>query len=120
MLSPDKLRAAKRTAEELRQRGEVEGAQAIEALIQAAEGDTLPALDLLTSTQTGDLFGVSGQTIKNWVRQGKLSGYRVGARIMVPKTAVEEYVRRAGQSLDLEEVSDEEAARLVEEGRRHR
>jgi hypothetical protein len=31
---------------------------------------------------------------------------------------VEEYLRRAGTSLDLEEVTDEEAARLVAEGRR--
>ena len=77
----------------------------------------MPALDLLTTTQTGNVLGVSGQTIKNWVREGRFTGYRVGSRIMIPKEVVEEYVRRAGPSLELEDLSDEESARLVTEGR---
>ena len=86
----------------------------------AARDDALPSLELLTSTEAGDLLGVSGQTIKNWVRQGHLRGYRVGGRIMVPKDVVAEYVRRARQSLDLEVIPDEEAARLGRETRRSR
>ncbi len=118
MISDETLQIARRTAEELRQRGEHEPAKAIEALVEAAREEALPSLDLLTTTEAGDLLGVSGQTIKNWVRQGRLQGYRVGGRIMVPKDVVVEYVRRARRSLDLDMLSDAEAADLVEEGRR--
>ena len=72
---------------------------------------------LLTTSQAGDLLSVSGQTIKNWVRDGRLSGFRVGGRIMVPKDAVAEYIYRARGSLELDEIPDETAARLVAEGR---
>ena len=65
----------------------------------------------------GNIVGVSGQRIKRWARRHDLAGYRVGESIMVPKETVAEYVRRAGASLDLEEIPDDEAARLVAEGR---
>lgn len=116
MIPQETFQVARRTAEELRQRGEHERAEAIEALIEAARDEAIPSLDLLTSTQAGELLGVTGQTIKNWVREGRLMGYRVGGRIMVPKEVVAEYVRRARASLDLEEISDAEAARLVADG----
>ena len=109
---------AERTAEDLRRRGEEESAQVIEVLVREAQGNAAAPLDLLTSTQAGELLGVTGQTIKNWVREGNLDGYRIGGRIMVPRQVVEDYVSRAGISLDLEDFSDDEAARLVAEGRR--
>jgi len=74
-------------------------------------------LNLLTSTEVGDLVGVTGQTIKNWVKEGRMKAYRIGSRIMVPREIVEEYVRSAGESLDLDDCSPEEAARLVDEAR---
>ena len=117
MITQETLETAKRMAEELRLRGEKDQAQAIEALLELAQPETIPSLDLLTSTQAGDLLGVSGQTIKNWVRQGRIAAYRVGGRIMVPRNVVAHYVRRARMSLELEEVSDEEAAGLVAYGR---
>jgi excisionase family DNA binding protein len=117
VISEDTLQIAQRTAEDLRQRGEYERAGAIQALVEAAREDALPSLDLLTSTEAGELLGVSGQTIKNWVRQRQLQGYRVGGRIMIPKDVVADYVRRARQSLELDALSDEEAADLVKEGR---
>lgn len=117
MITEQTLTIAKTTAAELRKRGEPDKAQAIEALVEAANQMTIPTLDLLTTTETGNLFGVTGQTIKNWVRHGRFPGYRVGSRIMIPREVVEEYVRRAGPSLSLEELSDEEAARLVAEER---
>jgi len=119
MISQDTRRVASRAAKELRERGEHEQAAAVEALLEVAREEAGPSLDLLTSTQAGELLGVTGQTIKNWVRQGQLEAYRVGGRIMVPREAVTEYVRRARTSLDLEEISDSEAAELVAEGRRH-
>ncbi len=116
MISRNTLDTAKETARRLRYEGEDGQARAIEALIRAA-GEELPSLDLLTSTQAGGLLGVTGQTIKNWVRQGTLSGYRVGGRIMVPRDAIEEYVRRAGGSLHLKELSDDEGGEMTAEGR---
>jgi excisionase family DNA binding protein len=118
MLSEATRVLAERMAADLRRRGEEEPAQVIETLVREAQGNPIAPLDLLTSTQAGELLGVTGQTIKNWVREGTLDGYRIGGRIMIPRRIVEEYVARAGISLDLEEVSDEEAARLVAEDRR--
>ncbi len=117
MVTAKTLKLAQRTADDLRQRGEVDQAKAIETLVKAVGDEQLPSLDLLTSTQAGDLLGVSGQTIKNWVRHGRLAAYRVGSRVMVPKDAVADYVRRAETSLDLEDLSDGQAARLVAQGR---
>lgn len=117
MITKDTLEEAREVARELRKVGDQKGAEAIEVLIEATDNE-LPALDLLTSGQAGNLLGVSAQTIKNWVRRGKLPGYRVGERIMVPRDAVAKYVERAKTSLELEEISDEEAARMVSEGRR--
>jgi excisionase family DNA binding protein len=108
--------AAKRAAEKLRRAGDTEGAQAVDAVVKAA-ASTVPSLEYYTTTEAGNLLGVTGQTIKNWVTQGRLRGYRLGSRIVVPKSVVEEYVQRAGDSLDLDDVSDEEAAELVVEGR---
>jgi len=120
MITEQTLSTARQTAAELRQRGEIDRAAAIEALVEAARDEAVPALDLLTTSETGELLGVTGQTIKNWVRAGRLAGYRVGGRIMIPKEAVAAYLTQARQSLDLEEISDDEAARLVAEGRARR
>lgn len=118
MISQETLQSARRTAEDLRQRGQLERAQAIESLVEAVHDEAIPSLDLLTSREAGELVGVTGQTIKNWVRQGQLEGYRVGSRIMIPKNVVASYVSRARQSLELDALSEEDAAVLVEEGRR--
>lgn len=108
---------AERLLAELRQRGDDQPAEVIEAVLREAQDAQTQHLDLLTSTQAGELIGVTGQTIKNWVREGRLEAYRIGGRVMIPREAVATYVARARTSLDLEEVPDEEAARLVAEGR---
>jgi excisionase family DNA binding protein len=118
MLSEATIARARLTAEELRQKGEVQPAEVIETILAEAQDDRGRSLDLLTSSQAGDLLGVTGQTIKNWVRDGRLTGYRIGGRIMVPRRSLETYVAQAGAALELEELSDEEAAALVAEGRR--
>ena len=71
----------------------------------------------MLTTQAGDLLGVTGQTIKNWVRDRRLKGTRVGGRIMLHRDVVVNYVRGARTSLDLEEISEAEAAQLAAEGR---
>ncbi len=109
---------AEAMVEELRRQGQDQPAEVIETILQEVQDRRRQGLDLLTSTQAGELVGVTGQTIKNWVREGRLDAYRIGGRIMIPRAAVANYVDRARTSLDLEEISDEEAATLVAEGRR--
>lgn len=116
MISEHEVAAAKRAADKLRQEGDAEAAEAVDALLRAASSP-IPPLDYYTTTEAGNLLRVTGQTIKNWVSQGHLPGYRIGGRIVVPKAALEEYVRRAGTSLDLDDLSDDEAASVVAEGR---
>lgn len=33
--------------------------------------------------QVGPQFGISARTIRRWVAEGKLTGYRIGTRILV-------------------------------------
>ena len=118
MVTEQTLTIARETASELRRRGESERAAAVEALITAVTCDALPAQQTEGVAETADLFCVDGSTLQRWVEESRLAGYRIGERLAVPKETVEEYVQRAGSSLDLDEVSDEEAARVVEERRR--
>ena len=118
MITTTTQAVAKAAAAELRRRGETEQVEAIEALIATVGEEVAPSLDLLTSMEADNLLGVTGQTIKNWVREGRLAGYREGGRIMVPKEAVAEYAARARSSLDLDDLPADEAARLVDEARR--
>src|SRR5215210_4212507 len=118
MITERTLVVAQVTAAELRRRGETEQAEAIEALVAAVRDEAMPSFDLPTDTEAGDLLGAGGQTIGGWARDGQLAGYRVGRRIVIPRETVAEYVRRAGSSLDLDDIPPGEAARLVAEGRR--
>lgn len=120
MLTEATLLQAQKMAEELRRRGELAPAELIETIIEETRQLVTPPLDLLTSTQAGELFGVTGQTIKNWVREGQLQGFRIGGRIMIPRATLVDYIERARTSLDLEDLSDEEAAAVVAEGRQRR
>lgn len=118
MVTEQTLAIARETVAELRRRGESVRADAVEALITAVTRDAVAGQQAEGTGETADLFGVDGPTLKRWVAEGRFAGYRVGEQLTVPREIVEEYVRRAASSLDLEDVSDEEAARVVEEGRR--
>src|SRR5215208_900306 len=111
MLTGDTLEIARETAAELRRRGETERATAIEALIEAAVPPAAPAAG---DDRTADLVGVDGATLRRWLREGRYNAYRIGP-VLVPVEIVAAYARRAGASLDLEAVSDEEAVHLVAE-----
>jgi excisionase family DNA binding protein len=117
MVTAEVIGEARAAADELRRIGREDAARAILALVESARTTPPPENDLLTTTQAGNVFGVTGQTIKNWVRDGRLRGYRIGGRIMIPRHALDEYVRQAGASLDFEPLSDDEAAQLVAENR---
>ncbi len=79
---------------------------------------------LLTSTQAGEMLNVSVQTIKNWVNGGKLFGYRIGNRVMIPRAVTEAYLHEAAIRPEVNpqidenwEMSDDEAAEAVRRDR---
>jgi excisionase family DNA binding protein len=111
---------ARRVVRGLREQGAASEAGAVEALIAHAMKDQVPPLDYLTAPVAGQLLGVSGQTIKNWVREGRIQGFRLGNRIVIPRALVMEYIERAGASLDDAELDGEAAAALVREERGRR
>ncbi|MCC6626576.1 MAG: helix-turn-helix domain-containing protein [Chloroflexi bacterium] len=117
MITEQILSQARAAARSLKADGKVAEAQAVEDLIAETADAALPQLDLLTTGQAGELLGVTGQTIKNWVRGGKLDGYRVGGRIMISRQAMEAYVRRARTSFDLPDLTDDEIVQLIDDDR---
>ncbi len=123
MITEQTIRDAEAIADELRQRGDAQRAQAIDTIVEAvrtgngANGASRAPEPVAEDTErVGDLFSVSGPVLKKWVEEGRYTSYRVG-RFSIPRELVEEYVRRSGSSLDLEDFTPEEAAQLVAEGR---
>ena len=72
-----------------------------------------------TVTEAADLIGVSGQTVKNWIARGMLKGYRLGGRIVIPRSELDDYRPIAEALKGIDPVpSDEEIVELVRSGRR--
>jgi hypothetical protein len=116
MVTREQLAIARLAADELRRRGEAERAQAIDALVEAATSTGPATVATDDDEDAADIVGIDGQTLRRWLREGRYHAYRVGP-LRIPVTVVEEYVRRARGSLDLEAISDEDAAHLVADGR---
>ncbi len=45
--------------------------------------------ELLTVSQAADAFSATSQTIRNWIRSGRLSAVRIGNRFLIPLSEVE-------------------------------
>ncbi len=107
MVTAQTIKVALAVADELRQRGEIDRAQAIDTIVEAVRtgnGASLAPEPVAEDTERiGDLYGVPGPTLKKWVEEGRYTSYRVG-KFSVPRESVEEYVRLAGPSLDLDMV----------------
>lgn len=52
--------------------------------------------DLLTVRHMREVTGLSEQTIRKEINEGRLSGCRIGRRLYVPKTALAEYAQCGG------------------------
>jgi len=91
-------------------------AAAVERLVQQAVGspDSTAALaGYMTTGEAAGLIGVSLQTIKNWARQGRLVGSRVGGRTLVTRASVRAFFDSLGTAADHsvdEDVNGAEAA----------
>ena len=46
---------------------------------------------LLTAAQAAEALSATSQTIRNWIRSGRLSAVRIGARFYVPAAEVERF-----------------------------
>ena len=124
MVPQETVEKARNAVEELRRRGGTGQAEVIEAIL--ADNDELrnkfqgeQQISVRgAGDEAGDLKGATGQQIEEWVREGRYSSYRVGGNLVVPREIMEEYVRVAGTALELDDLSPEEAARVVAEGRK--
>ena len=70
----------------------------VTAVLQAAVGPEREAA-LLTTTEAAHALGVrSANTIKRWVREGLLEGYRRGGRVLVSRASVERMTQESALS----------------------
>jgi excisionase family DNA binding protein len=79
-------------AQQLQARGQADLAEqlrTVTAVLQAAAGPGHEGA-LMTTTEAANALGVrSANTIKRWVREGLLEGYRRGGRVLVSRASVE-------------------------------
>jgi excisionase family DNA binding protein len=76
-------------------------AAAVERLMQQALGaphSTAALAGYMTTGEAAGLIGVSLQTVKNWVRQGRLDGTRVGGRTLVTRASVQAFFDSLGSA----------------------
>jgi excisionase family DNA binding protein len=45
--------------------------------------------ELLTVSQAAEALTASSQSIRNWIRAGRLAGVRIGSRFLIPRAEVE-------------------------------
>ncbi len=76
----------------LAEQGATEDARIIEQLVsELTAAQPKAERPYYTVTEAADLIGVSGQTVKNWISRGMLKGYRLGGRIVIPRTELDDY-----------------------------
>ena len=88
-------------------------AAAVERLMHQVLGspDSAAALaGYMTTGEAAGLIGVSLQTVKNWVRQGRLVGTRVGGRTLVTCASVQAFLDSLGSAPELAETDEDLAA----------
>ena len=113
-VSAEVLAKSRELVESLRQEGRPEDALVIDTLVRAVDR----ARPYFTTGQVARRLGVSRQTIVNWIKQGYLPGERVGARMMVPASAFDQYAEfEAIFDREVPALSPEEAAEIVGQGR---
>jgi excisionase family DNA binding protein len=92
-------------------------AAAIERLVQQALGSpesTAALAGYMTTGEAAGLIGVSLQTIKNWARQGRLAGSRVGGRTLVTRASVQAFFDSLGTAADPTEDEDIDVAEAAD------
>jgi excisionase family DNA binding protein len=116
----DQAMAVRRRLEE---RGAADDAKVVERLVQALTSarPNRPKAErpYYTVSEAAELIGVSGQTVKNWISRGMLKGYRLGGRIVIPRSELDGYRSMAEALKSLDPLpSDEEIVEQIRAGRR--
>ena len=90
MRNAERVRELEEVVHELRRAGDAGLAEKVNRVMEDLRQETLPAPDdLLTTGDAAELPGVrSINTIKRWVSDGLLSGYRRGGRVLVTRSSV--------------------------------
>ena len=60
-----------------------------EVLQLAAKFETQTPPEYLTRKKTAELLGVSLATLNTWTKEGKVKGYRIGARVRYKRAELE-------------------------------
>jgi excisionase family DNA binding protein len=91
MQNAERVRELEEVAEELRRAGDTRLVQRVHRVIDdlRREETSLADNDLMTTGEAAELLGVrSINTIKRWVADGLLAGYRRGGRVLVTRASV--------------------------------
>jgi excisionase family DNA binding protein len=88
-----------------------------ERVVTAATNDLDSALKYISTARAASLAGVTPSTIREWVKQGKLRGYRAGRLVRVSRAELEFFLRGVGIE---EAVDPNECAIAILSKHRHR
>jgi excisionase family DNA binding protein len=116
-LSRAEAQAISEVVSRLRAEHEERAAAAIERLMQQALVSPDPHAALAGFMTTGEaarLIGVSVQTIKNWVDQGRLVGSRVGGRTLVTRVSVQAFFDSLGLTAEQHTVDNVDSAEAAD------
>ena len=96
MRNAERVRELEIVATELRKSGDMGLAERVNRVVEDLRQETTPSDgELMTTGDAAELLGVrSINTVKRWVRDGLLSGYRRGGRILVSRSSVIEMADR--------------------------
>jgi excisionase family DNA binding protein len=112
-LSTSDTETIRKVVSRLRAEHAEQEAAAVERLMRQALGqpDSSTALaGYMTTGEAAGLIGVSLQTVKNWVRKGRLVGSRVGGRTLVTRTSVRDFFDSLGSAPQQAHSDDVDAA----------
>jgi excisionase family DNA binding protein len=89
-----------------------------EVMPNAVQPDWMPDAPLLLSErQAAALIGVSERTVKRLIFAGELTRRKIGSRTLIPRSAIESFVKRDHQT-ETEEEKEERRRRAIERERR--
>ena len=52
----------------------------------------IEGIKLFTVTETADLMGITPQTVRAYIKQGKLKGQRIGRPILITENSIKQFL----------------------------
>lgn len=113
----DRLISLQELTKQLRQEGRGSLAKDLETIFTGLDQSGNRAINPQGFVRRLESLGLSSTVVKMLLARGINKVEIAKGKVYFPASCVQEYLSRARSSVDLEEVSDEESARLVAEGR---